>query len=131
MFTIEQIKAAHAKVKSGADFPKYIRELKDLGVSSYEHYVSDGHIDYKGPNDFSIAADAKWPEKAISTPSSNEKLEHDLKIHQLGKTDYLTFCQQAADAGVEKWTVDLVAMKCTYYDKEGKEMLSEDIPTLS
>jgi len=28
MFTVEQIKAAHSKVKSGADFPSYIKEIK-------------------------------------------------------------------------------------------------------
>jgi Protein of unknown function (DUF1398) len=35
MFKVEQIKAAHGKVKSGADFPSYIREIKVLGVTSY------------------------------------------------------------------------------------------------
>jgi hypothetical protein len=28
MFTIEQIKAAHNKLKSGSDFPAYFQELK-------------------------------------------------------------------------------------------------------
>ena len=46
MFTAEQIKAAHSKVKSGADFPSYIQEIKALGVTHYEAYVTDGHIDY-------------------------------------------------------------------------------------
>ena len=36
MFTVEQIKAAHSKVQSGADFPAYIREIKELGVTHYE-----------------------------------------------------------------------------------------------
>lgn len=36
MFTTEQIHAAHSKVKSGADFPNYIRDLKQLGVVYYE-----------------------------------------------------------------------------------------------
>jgi hypothetical protein len=35
MFTVEQIRAAHNKVKSGADFPAYIQEIKALGVSQY------------------------------------------------------------------------------------------------
>jgi uncharacterized protein YbcV (DUF1398 family) len=51
MFTVEQIKAAHSKVKSGADFPSYIKEIKSLGVTHYEAYVTDGHIDYHGAND--------------------------------------------------------------------------------
>ena len=50
MFTIEQIKTAHAKVKSGADFPAYIREIKQLGVAAYETWVTDGHTEYKGQN---------------------------------------------------------------------------------
>ena len=48
MFTVEQIKTAHGKVKSGADFPFYIKEIKLLGVTHYEAYVADGHIDYHG-----------------------------------------------------------------------------------
>jgi hypothetical protein len=32
MFTLEQIKKAHDKVQTGADFPIYIQELIDLGV---------------------------------------------------------------------------------------------------
>jgi len=43
MFTTEQIKAAHGKIKSGADFPSYIKEIKGLGVTHYEAYITDGH----------------------------------------------------------------------------------------
>jgi uncharacterized protein YbcV (DUF1398 family) len=42
MFTIEQIKIAHTKVRSGADFPNYIQDLINLGITSYETYVADG-----------------------------------------------------------------------------------------
>jgi len=129
MFTLEQIKATHAKVKSGADFPKYVQELKALGLQKYEIYVTDGHATYYGDNDFNISSAPQWPEKQIARPAVAEKLEHDLKIHQLGKTDYPTFCQQSADAGVEKWIVDAQKMKCSYYDKEGNVLLEEDIPT--
>ncbi len=45
MFILDQIEAAHSKVKSGADFPEYIKELKQFGVTSYETFVSDGHTD--------------------------------------------------------------------------------------
>ena len=42
MFSMEQITQAHSKVKSGAGFPAYIAEIKQLGVTSYETHVSDG-----------------------------------------------------------------------------------------
>jgi uncharacterized protein YbcV (DUF1398 family) len=41
MFTLEQIDEAHAQVKSGADFPNYIQEIKKLGVTAYKVYVCD------------------------------------------------------------------------------------------
>ena len=128
MFTIEQIKQAHSKVKSGANFPNYIQELKVLGVLSYAHYVSDGHIKYQGANDFAINADAKWETRHISSEGDIDRLKHFLSIHQDGQTDYPTFCKQAAVAGVEKWIVDMVEMTCIYYDKQGNEIVIEKIP---
>ena len=47
MFTLQQIQDTHAKVKSGADFPQYIQDLKDLWVRSYTIFVSDGHAEYR------------------------------------------------------------------------------------
>lgn len=128
MFTIEQIKIAHSKVKSGADFPAYIQEMKLLGVTAYEHFVSDGHIQYYGVDNFTIAADAKWPAVEIAAAGSSEKLKHALAVHQQGQTDYTTFCRQSAEAGVEKWVVDMIKMICTYYDKAANEILVEAIP---
>ena len=58
MFTLERIKAAHSKVKSGADFPAYVQELIVLGVINYETYVADGHTDYFGKNGFTISSGA-------------------------------------------------------------------------
>ena len=127
MFTIAQIKAAHSKVKSGADFPSYIQEMKSLGVTSYEHFVADGHIQYYGADEFKIAAAAKWRVVEIANSGSTEKLKQALAIHQQGQTDYPTFCKEAAEAGVEKWIVDMVKMTCTYYDKATNEMLVEAI----
>ncbi|MDR6968468.1 uncharacterized protein YbcV (DUF1398 family) [Flavobacterium arsenatis] len=39
MFTVEQIKQARSKVKSGADFPNYIQDLIELGVLSFETFI--------------------------------------------------------------------------------------------
>lgn len=48
MFTVEQIKAAHSDIKSGPDFPAYIRDIKKLVVTTYDVFVADGHSDYYG-----------------------------------------------------------------------------------
>ncbi len=129
MFTLEDIKAAHSKVKSGADFPRYAKDMAALGVARYDHHVSDGHTTYYGEGVYSLSSPSKWDAKSIADNSSTEALTIVLKAHQAGQTDYLTFCQQAADSGVDKWTVDMIGMTCIYYDKQGNEMLKETIPT--
>jgi hypothetical protein len=52
MFTIEQIKVAHAKMKSGADFPKYISEIKEIGVVALEMWVKDRRTVFSSLNNF-------------------------------------------------------------------------------
>lgn len=52
MFTLEQINALHSKVKSWVDFPKYIKDLKNIWVISYEVFVNDLHSQYFWENGF-------------------------------------------------------------------------------
>lgn len=129
MFTLNQIKEAHSKVKSGKDFAGYVQEIKQLGVLAYEQYVSDGRTRYLGIDNFAITSEVKYASLEIAKSGNIEKLKHALKIHQNGETDYLTFCKQSAEAGVEKWVVDIQKMLCTYYDESGNEMVVEVIPS--
>ncbi len=128
MFTVEQIKEAHSKVKSGADFPAYIQDLKRLGVTYYETFVEDGHTDYYGTNDYKTSTTFKYDTLAISVTSNKEQFITDLKTHQQGKTDYLTFCNDCSKSGIKKWAVCMNKMTCTYYDKAENEILVEQIP---
>jgi uncharacterized protein YbcV (DUF1398 family) len=128
MFTERQLKDAHSKVKSGVDFPKYIREIKELGLITYEFKVADGSIIYYGQNGYQVNSAAKYALLTIAGQSSADDLRHTIAIHQQGQTDFVTFCRQAADAGVEKWVIDTQKMLCTYYDLAGNEMVAEPIP---
>ncbi len=127
MFTVEQITAAHSKVKSGADFPKYIQEVKALGVMAFETWVKDSHTGYFGANDYQTSSTPMYEDMAIAGSCNKIKFEHYLKIHQQGETDYLAFCKHCAETGIEKWFVCLDKMTCTYYDKAGNEILVEQI----
>lgn len=127
MFTIEQIKAAHSKVKSGADFPRYIQDVIALGVTGYETYVSDGHTIFSGNNNYKIQSEAKYETLIITDESNKENFIKYLKAHQKGQSTFLEFCSQSAETGVEKWVVDTAKMTCTYYDKTGDIMLVEAI----
>jgi len=128
MFTAEQIKAAHAKVKSGADFPSYIKEIKGLGVTHYEAYVTDGHIDYHGADNHTAKVPAKYDLLIIADSSKAEEFKAALAAHQKGKSDFLTFIKMCATFGIEKWAICMDKMTCTYYDKAGNEILIEQIP---
>ena len=130
MFTLEQVKAAHANVKSGADFPAYVQDLIRLDVKSYDIFVTDGRGEYHCEKNYSIRSAAGYATLNIVESSNTEAFRHKLKMHQQGKTDYATFCQDAADAGVEKWTVDMREMTCTYYDKAGNKLVTETIPVV-
>ncbi len=128
MFTIEQIKAAHSKVRSGADFPSYIKDLKQLGVVSYETFVADGHTNYFGAHEYKTSSPPKYGELSIASACDATKFKNELKAHQQGKTDYPTFCSDCARSGIEKWVVSIPKMTCAYYDKIGNEILLEKIP---
>ena len=129
MFTISEIKEAHSKVKSGADFPNLVQNFINLGIVYYDSYVKDGHKKYFGKDDYYIAGDAMYTELEVAIKSDEGQFKHYLKIHQQGQTDYPAFCKHAAETGVEKWTVDTIKMTCTYYDKAGNKMLEEKIPS--
>ena len=128
MFTVEQIETAHRKIKSGAEFPKYIQEIKEIGVIAFETWVIDSHTKYFGKNDFQTKSKPKYEELAIANISDKEKFHRYLETHQNGETDYFTFCNHCAETGIEKWMVDLNKMTCTYYDIAGNEILQENIP---
>lgn len=128
MFTLQQIKDAHAKVKSGADFPRYIQELKQLGLTRYEFWVSNGNTVYYGQNGYSVQSGPRFETRPIKYPASPDQLHEDIAAHQRGESDFAAICLQAAAAGVEKWVIDFDKMLCSYHDLDQKEMLAEPIP---
>ena len=128
MFTAAEVKAAHSKVRSGADFPAYIREIKAMGVTHYECYVSDGHIDYHGANNHTATVPAKYETLLIVENADPAQFKTGLKEHQQGETDFLAFIRMCAETGIEKWEVCMEKMTCTYFDKAGSSILVEEIP---
>ena len=128
-FTLEEMLAAHAKTKTGADFPKYINEIKALGLVTYDFFVKDGVVVYHGENGYEVKGNPKYGPLVISKTANAEALRHTIAIHQQGQTDFITFCNQAAEAGVEKWVIDTSHMVCNYVDLNGDILVSEPIPT--
>jgi|SRR5690554_1239299 len=129
MFTVEEIELAHSKVKTGAEFPKYIEEIKGLGVTGFETWVRDSHTNYFGKNEFQTKSKPKYEALTIADKSDKDSFRQYLKSHQKGETDYFIFCKHCAETGIEKWVMDLEQMTCTYYDKAKNEILVEKVPS--
>ncbi|AYD48946.1 DUF1398 domain-containing protein [Arachidicoccus soli] len=130
MFTIQDIHNAHAKVKSGADFPKYIQDIIQIGVTDFETFVSDSHTVYFGEDNYQTQSAPMYAPLSIADKSAKEQFVRYLKIHQRGETDYPSFCKHCAETGIEKWVVNMQQMTCIYYNKEGEKVLVEKIPSL-
>ena len=131
MFTLQQILEAHAKTKTGADYPHYVQELKTLGIIKYNFEVESGkNIFFAQDGNSVVNVSTNSIYRIVSDNASPEQLRHIIDIHQKGQTDFPTFCLQVAEAGVEKWTSDLIEMECVYYDKKGNKMYGEAIPDL-
>ncbi len=128
MFTIKDIEQAHSKVKSGADFPNYIQEIKQMGVVAFETWVIDSHTEYMGNDNYRIKSLPKYDNQKIAETGNQDMFISYLKKHQQGETDYTTFCIHCAETGIEKWVVSLDEMICTYFDKSGNKILIERIP---
>lgn len=129
MFTIAQIKEAHSRVKSGADFPAYIQDLIILGVKGYDTFVNDGHVEYFGADNHRAVATETYDNITIAPFANKERFIEFLVIHQEGQTDYLTFCNHAGQCGIAKWSVDIIEMTCTYFDQLNAKILIEKIPS--
>ncbi|MDZ7604066.1 MAG: DUF1398 family protein [Cyclobacteriaceae bacterium] len=130
MFTIERIERSAFQIKKrDGDFPQLVQDLKAIGVTHYDYFVSDGITKYYGTDNFVLKGEATYPSMNVNGVSSSDKLKHAISIHQQGQTDYPTFCKQAAEAGVEKWTTSMINMTVTYLDKAGHKLTSRTYTT--
>ena len=131
MITLQQIKLAHAKVKSGADFPAYISDLIKLGVKSYETRVDNGSTIFSTKYSVPLVSEGIQPSRGVSSHVDRQRFISELKAHQQGRSGYPEFLSIAANTGISKWIVDMNSMTCTYFDFLGNEILVEEIPKFS
>ncbi len=81
MFTLEEVSSLHQKVKTGADFPQYARDLTDIGVTGYDTSVTDGHAEYFG-NETVLISPAKYPSLEVAEVMNREHFIAQLRLHQ-------------------------------------------------
>ncbi len=128
-FTLETIKEAHGKY-TGVDFPKLIQEFKLMGMERNEYIVEDGRSIYVDISGKVLEIEGNQSIIPINSISEKGEVKKIIKEHQAGKTDFATFCNQVAEAGVFKWVTRIDAMTCNYYDINDNLLVSEEIPSV-
>lgn len=128
MFTLKQIRQAHSRVKSGADFPAYITNIREQGVLKYETAVLNGNTRYFGQAGFSVETGPNYAFLEIAEATDAIQFVAELRAHQQGKTSFPEFCSACARTGIGKWEADLVEMTCSYYNLRSELVFIESIP---
>lgn len=127
MFTLDQIEEIHKNSGKRTSLPEYLQSLNVIGVMKYDSFITDGHSEYFGADNYKLVSPPVHEEYMIAEISNLEALHIHLKLHDQGKTDYFQMSQGLADSGIEKWTFDTEQKTIAYYDKAGNALLVEDI----
>ncbi|HDZ3284029.1 TPA: DUF1398 family protein [Staphylococcus aureus] len=126
-FTLSEIQQAHQQY-TGVDFPKLFKEFKDMGMTYNIVNIQDGTATYVHQSEDDIVTSSVKSNHPVA-PSSNQSIVQDvLTRHQQGQTDFETFCDEMAEAGIYKWHIDIQAGTCTYIALKEQAIISELIP---
>lgn len=128
-FKLSAIQQAHQQF-TGVDFPKLFKAFKDMGMTYNIVNIQDGTATYVHQSEDDIVTSSVKSNHPVA-PSSNQSIVQDvLTRHQQGQTDFETFCDEMAQAGIYKWHIDIQAGAgtCTYIDLQEQAIISELIP---
>lgn len=126
-FKLSAIQQAHQQF-TGVDFPKLFMAFKDMGMTYNIVNIQDGTATYVHQSEDDIVTSSVKSNHPVA-PSSNQSIVQDvLTRHQQGQTDFETFCDEMAQAGIYKWHIDIQAGTCTYIDLQEQAIISELIP---
>ncbi|MBC1926223.1 DUF1398 domain-containing protein [Listeria innocua] len=116
--------------ENAGDFPKVIQGFKELGVTKYQFLVQRGVYVIWDEEENMVEATLNGVPMPVSTEISAEKLRVAIKEAQAGRIDFEQFITLAGLAGIGLWEADLAAMKVTYIDNAGNDLVIEPIPSI-
>jgi uncharacterized protein YbcV (DUF1398 family) len=127
MFTLEQLNDLHDRLGKQDTVRDYVRALRSLGVRRYESYIVDGHTEFFGEDGQKILSPPAHEVLPVCDVSDAGMARHHLDLHDQRKTSYLEMSRGLANSGIEKWVVDTHAMTMVFCDKQGSELIVEEI----
>ncbi len=126
-FSIEAIRNAHM-LYTGPDFPKLIKEFIHMGMVTNIVNIETGVVTYIDNNGVVLNDTGVNVGFQINESATYENALAALQRNQNGESDFSTFCNEIAIAGVYKWEIDLTNMTCSYFDKTETSIIVENIP---
>lgn len=128
MPTTEQIQVIFSSARTGQDFSRIAIELKNAGVRGFSYHVASGNIlCYDDGGETLTLPGSKTLDKPVAQQKNLALLSHALRTHRAGLTDFTTFRQQTAEAGVNLWVADLNRMTVSYFTSSGYLIREETI----
>lgn len=90
--------------------------------------IQDGTATYVHQSEDDIVTSSVKSTIPVAQKSNQSIVQDVLTRHQQGQTDFETFCDEMAEAGIYKWHIDIQAGTCTYIDLQDQAVISELIP---
>jgi uncharacterized protein YbcV (DUF1398 family) len=127
MFTHEQIADIHDRLGNRDTLGVYLHALRDIGVKTYDSYLTDGHSEYFDVDGQRLVGPAFHETFTIAATCDRERFLQYMQQVEQGGVGYVEMSKALADHGVEKWTFDTEKLTITYFDKAGYVLLSEKV----
>ena len=127
MFTLDQITEIHDRLGSKNTLSPYLRALNDIGVTTYDSFVTDGHSEYFDAAGRALVGPASHERFAIAESCDRERFLAYLTKMEQTNVGYVEMSKAFAEHGVEKWTFDTERLTLTYLDRAGNVLLSENV----
>ncbi|AFJ47199.1 DUF1398 domain-containing protein [Shimwellia blattae] len=115
------------QVRSNADFPSFITELRRNDISYYIYFVATGNVKIVTTSDTYMSVKTHRGLIKINQAACSRLVRIVSRRHFSGKTTYDQYCKELAKAGVFKWVVDVNEQMRHYWSKDNQLLHSEQI----
>lgn len=126
-FSLSAIQQAHQQY-TGVNFPKLFQAFKAMGITINTVDIQNGTTVYTHQSGEQITDKGVKSTVPISHHTDKEQLQESLKQHQIGETDFPSFCDEMARGGIYKWHISIDAGTCAYVNLKNEIVIVERIP---
>ena len=92
--------------------------------------VQTGQVSYQASDGQVLTSTGYQATSPVAEQADQEQFVQILRNHQAGQTDFPTFCEETAQAGLYKWVIDLEQMTCSYLDLADQVVFVEAVPAV-